>query len=101
MTDQTESIQEIFERRMVLVGEMSRLNAEQLLNTQKLSGNQIDLLRCADGVRDNGGDGGLRDELAEAEARDALLKSKIADCDDRLQALEEQVAALDRKLEKL
>ncbi len=86
---------------MALVSEISRLNAEQLLNTQKLSGNQIDLLRCADVLRDEPASGPFRDELAQAEARDASLKSKMADCADKLQALEDQVAALDRKLETL
>lgn len=101
MNETSENIREVFEKRMSLVGEISRLNAEQLLNTQKLSGNQVDLMRCTDAVRAEAASGQLHQELAAAKDRDALLKSRIADCEDKIRVLEEQVAALDRKLETL
>lgn len=101
MTDRVEQIQEIFAKRIVLVAEISRLNAEQLQNTQKLSGNQIDLLRCTDALNTEADNDQLRGELAQAESRDALLRTRICDCDDSIRALEEQVAELDRKLEAI
>ena len=101
MTDQAEQIREILSKRMALVDAAAQLNAAQLQNTQQLSGNQIDLMRCADGVRDQAGSDQLRNELAEAEARDALLKTKMSECDERLQALQQEISALDRKLESL
>lgn len=101
MTDQVEQIQEILTERMALVGKATQLNAEQLHNTQQLSGNQFDLLRCADGLRGQPGSEQLRDELSLAEARDAALNTKIIECDGKLRALEEKIAALDRKLEAI
>ena len=101
MTDQAAAIQDIFARRMALVGEISQLNAEQLHNSQQLSGNQIDLMRCSDRLQDQAGSAQLRDELDAAEAHAVLLQSKIADCDNRIRMLEAEIAALDRQLEDL
>lgn len=87
--------------RITIVSEISQLNAEQLLNTKKLSGNQIDLLRCRDQLEEHGQTDELRTELAEAEARNEQLQTKIDACNDQMQTLEEKLAALDRKLEEL
>ena len=101
MTDQTRAIQEIFYKRITLVGEISSLNAEQLQITQQLSGNQFDILRCQDGLSDRNPSQQLRSELAEAEAREADLQNQIDECNERLQALENEIAALDRLLADL
>ena len=98
---QAETIQELFERRMTLVREISLLNAEQLLNSQKFSGNQIDIMRCSEALEKQPGSEQLRAELTEVEDRQEALQSTIDDYEDKLQALEEQVTALDRKLEAL
>jgi peptidoglycan hydrolase CwlO-like protein len=100
MSDQANHIQEIFVKRLALVGELSQLNAEQLRNTQKLSGNQIDLLRCQDQLEDGEPSDDLRAELAEAEAHIERLQIKINACNEQIQIREEKLAALDRKLEE-
>ena len=81
---------------MMLVSEISKLNAEQLRNTQMMSGNQIELMRCADGSDDE-----AKSELADAQAREAQLRDKITECEDKLKALEDEVAAIDSKLASL
>lgn len=100
MSHRANPMQEIFMMRVAIVGEISQLNAEQLLNTQKHSGNQIDLLRCQDQLEEHGQSDELRTELAEAEARNERLQIKIGACNDKMQILEEKLAALDRKLEE-
>ena len=99
MPDASAEIQKIFERRMTLVSQISALNADQLKNTQKLSGNQIDVQRYEESTRQD--DGSQRQELADAKARNERLLNRISDCDERLRALEQEVAELDRKLETL
>ncbi len=96
MNDDPDALHQFMTRRMMLVGEISKLNAEQLRNTQMMSGNQIDLMRCAE----NSGDE-AQSELAAAQMRDAQLRDKIAACEDRLKALEDEVAVIDGKLAKL
>ena len=97
-------MQEILAARIALVGEISQLNAVQLQNTQKFSGNQIDLLRCAaQAEREPGSEpnANLEQELAEANDREAELKSQISDCENQIQCLEREIDALDRELEEL
>lgn len=99
MTDRHDIFGEIFAERMKLVQETARLNSEQLLNAQQLSGNQVELMRCKDAMTDGIATAETRAELAAAEDRDAELRSRIDECNRRLSDLEERIAALDRKLE--
>lgn len=101
MTNQTSSIQQVFERRILIVNEISQLNAEHLRITQKLSGNQFDIMRCRETVNDTASCKQAIEELKEAEARDHLLKSQITECDDKLQTLEAELTMLDRQLLEL
>ncbi len=96
MADDPVALHQIMTKRMTLVGEISKLNAEQLRNTQMMSGNQIELMRCAQTSDDR-----ARSELADAKVRDAQIRDKITECEDRLKALEDEVAELDKKLAKL
>lgn len=96
MTDDPDALHQIMTQRMSLVGEISKLNAEQLRNTQMMSGNQIELMRCAENAGDQ-----AQSELADAKVRDAQLRGKIAECEDKLRMLEDEVAAIDRKLATL
>ncbi len=93
MTDEAETLHQIMTQRMSLVSEISKLNAEQLRNTQMMSGNQIELMRCAENPDDQ-----AQSEFADAKARDAQLRDKMTKCNDKLRALEDEVAAIDRKL---
>ena len=104
MTDEQKRVQELFAKRIALVGEISRLNSVQLQNTQQFSGNQIDLLRCTTRAASEPATeehAALEQELTEASARDAALKAKISECTDRIQCLEGELDALDRELEEL
>lgn len=101
MAENRDEIQEIFKRRILLVQEMSALNAEQLHNSQELSGNEFDLQRCTEAMNEQGNTGQLLDEFNGATSREKHIRAMIADCDDKLEALERQVADLDRKLEGL
>ena len=96
MADDTDALHQIMMQRMMLVGEIAKLNAEQLRNTQMMSGNQIELMRCAE----NSGEE-AQSELANAKLRDAELRDKITQCENKLNALEEKVAAIDSKLATL
>ena len=93
MADASESLHQIMIRRMSLVGEIAKLNAEQLRNTQMMSGNQIELMRCANGIDEQ-----TRSELADAKIRDARLRSEMTECEDKLKVLEDAIAAIDRQL---
>ena len=101
MAEYQDKVREILERRISLVAEISALHAEQLKNTQLLSGNQIDLQRCTRGLNEQGTPEALRKELEQTELREHQLQNKIAECNTKLSDLEQQVSALDRKLEKL
>ena len=96
MPDDPDGLHEIMAQRMVLVGEIAKLNAEQLRNTQMVSGNQIELMRCAQSADEE-----TRSELAEAKVRDAQLRDKITQCESKLKTLEEEIAAIDSKLATL
>ncbi len=99
MTDRGDNLGEILAERMELVQEAARLNSEQLLNAQQLSGNQVELLRCNDAMTDGTATAETRAELSVAENRDAELRSRIDECDRRLKDLEDRIAVLDRKLQ--
>ncbi len=96
MTDEAETLHQIMTQRMSLVSEISKLNAEQLRNTQMMSGNQIELMRCAESDSDE-----AQSHHADAKARDELLRGKITECEDKLKVLEDEVASIDRKLAAL
>ncbi len=96
MANDPGALHQIMTKRMMLVGEISKLNAEQLRTTQMMSGNQIELMRCA-----QNSDEQARSDLANAKVLDAQLRDKIIECQDRLKALENEVAEIDNKLAML
>lgn len=101
MAENRETIQQLFQKRIAIVGEISALNAKQLQNSQQLLGNGIDLQRCTENLNGQGDTEALREELKKAEAREEHLQNVVAECDDALADLERQVAELDRKLDEL
>ena len=101
MAENQEKIQELFQKRISIVEEISALNAEQLKNSQQLLGNGIELQRCSERLDEQGDTGPLRAERANAEAQEEELQNTIADCDDRLKKLEAQIVELDQKLNEL
>ena len=96
MPDDPDGLHEIMTQRMMLVGEIAKLNAEQLRNTQMMSGNQIELMRCA-----QSSDEEAQSELADAKVLDAQLRDKITQCENKLKTLEEEIAAIDSRLATL
>ena len=96
MPDDPDGLHEIMTQRMMLVGEIAKLNAEQLRNTQMMSGNQIELMRCAQSPNEE-----AQSELADAKVRDAQLRDKITQCENKLKTLEEEIAAIDSRLATL
>lgn len=96
MADKSAALNQIMTQRMSLVGEIAKLNAEQLRHTQMISGNQIELMRCAESASEQ-----AQSELADAKVRDAQLRDKMTECEDKLKVLEDEVAAIDRKLATL
>ena len=96
MPDDPDGLHEIMTQRMMLVGEIAKLNAEQLRNTQMMSGNQIELMRCA-----QSSDEEAQSELADAKVRDAQLRDKITQCENKLKTLEDEIAAIDSRLATL
>lgn len=101
VAENRDKIQELFQKRISIVGEISALNAQQLQNSQRLLGNGIDLQRCTENMKERGDTEAVREEYEQACAREENLQKVVADCEDRLADLERQVAELDRKLEEL
>lgn len=101
MAENQEKIQELFQKRISIVGEISALNARQLQNSQQLLGNGLDLQRCTENLNEQGDTEALREELKQAKAREKHLQNVVAECDDMLADLDRQVAELDRKLNEL
>ena len=93
MAEKSETLNQIMEQRIAIVNEIIALNAEQLRNTQMISGNQVELMRC----EENSGEQ-AQSELAEARLRDDQLRAKMRACEDRLKDLEGEIVALDDKL---
>ena len=81
------------ERRIAIVHEITTLNAEQLRNTQMISRNQVELMRCAENAGEQ-----AQAELDEARLRDEQLRAKMRACEERLKDLEGEIVALDNKL---
>lgn len=101
MPENQDRIQELFQKRIAIVGEISELNARQLQNSQQLLGNGIDLQRCTENLNGQGDTEALHDEFKKAKAREEHLQNAVADCDRMLADLERQVTELDRKLDEL
>ena len=101
MAENQEKIQRIFVQRISIVAEISSLNAEQLQNTQQLSGNEMNLQHCIENLDERGESKSLRDELTEIEACGHDIRARIEDCKNRIGDLEQQLSELDQKLQQL
>lgn len=91
-------LQQILAERAALVGEIARLNAEQLRDSQRAGGLEIEVLTCLREVEARGGSDSARRSLAEAQAREARNASERLRREAALDALAQRLAALDREL---
>ena len=85
MTTAKRPVAEVLAQRTILVGEIARLNAVQLRNSQRAAGLEIETLTA-------------RRALADAEAQFALVRAALASDGARLDELDAQLAALDGEL---
>ncbi len=91
MTDMAERMQ----KRMALVEKLSALNAQQLKHTQIRSGIEVELTACIEKIGQNGETPEALTQLADINARYQAAAAACANCDQELDALTEQLNALD------
>ncbi|CAG4909637.1 unnamed protein product [Acidocella sp. C78] len=96
MTGADAERQQLLRRRLALVGAISALNAEALRTLQQLAGLEIDMQRLEDDARmqDSG-------SLSAANGEAAALREAQADCAARIEAVEAEMAEIDRHLAAL
>ncbi|MFI0844163.1 hypothetical protein [Mesorhizobium sp. IMUNJ 23232] len=85
-------------RRLKLVAEVSGLTAEMQKHNQILAGLEMDLLRIELEIGRNGSSEQLVRDLHEAEQAVEATMVKRADCEERIEAVEKQVEAVDREI---
>jgi hypothetical protein len=85
-------------RRLDLVTRVSALTAEALRLNQKRAGIEMDVLRLELEIGRNGADEKLVRDLHEAEQSAAAILQACAACEDRIMAVESDVADVDRRL---
>lgn len=86
-------------RRLELVARVSELTAEALRLNQKRAGIEMDLLRLELEIGRSGRSEQLVQDLHEAEGRAAAIMLACTECEERIVAAEDDVAAVDRSLE--
>lgn len=88
---------EFMAQRMALVEQLSALNSKQLSNTQMRSGIEVELLACNEAIERDGETASLLAQRAELETRLSEAIAACTDCDRRLDALTDQLDALDQQ----
>ena len=102
MPGQPTHVDELLRRRLMLVAQVSALNAEALKLTQALAGAEMEALRCelairrCEGGEQPGEDGEqLVRELLEAKESAASIAAQQTDCEERIAGTEEELRAVD------
>lgn len=85
-------------RRLTLVATVSGLTAEMQRHNQILAGLEMDLLRIELEIGRNGSGEQLVRDLHEAEQAAETAMARRTDCEERIEAAERQVEAVDREL---
>ena len=85
-------------KRIALVGELTALNARQLLHSQARGGIEFELLACAEDIESNGETAANLAQRAELESRLTRIIGKVEECDRQLDELAERLNELDRDL---
>lgn len=88
---------ELLERRLMLVATLSSVNAEALQANQTIGGLHMEIQRVS--IFEANDDEGTAEEILKA-AREKLSRAEadLADCDRRIEALEDEVAEIDSRL---
>lgn len=98
MNDQVPSATELLQRRLMLVGEISTLNAQALKLLQSLAGTEMEMLRIELEIGKTGTSAQLVRELHEAGKNAEAIRATQTECDDRITDAEREVAELDHLL---
>jgi len=85
-------------KRIALVGEVTALNARQLLHSQARAGIEVELLSCAEDIESNGETEENLAQRAELEDRLSRIIDRVEECDRQLDVLAERLNQLDREL---
>lgn len=93
MTD----IAELMQKRMTLVEKIAALNSQQLLNTQTRGGIEVELQTVIELIERNGETEATLFGRTELEARYKTAVEACAACERELNALAEELTALDQQ----
>ncbi|MEW5421110.1 hypothetical protein [Amorphus sp. 3PC139-8] len=89
---------ELLERRLMLVASLSSVNAEALKANQKIGALHMEIQRVT--IFETNEDEGTAGEVFEdAQAKLAKAEAELANCEERIEALEDEVADIDRRLD--
>ena len=98
MTAETETAETLRAERLRIVMQLTELNAEHLRLSQAAGGAEIDELRCERAIDEEGAAAGHRDRLHEARGEGRDTRLALAECEDRVRALESRIDEIDRRL---
>lgn len=90
--------QELLGRRLELVADISRLNAEMLGQLQSLGATEMDILRLELEVQRTGNSDELARDLREAERKADVIRAAQTYCEARIALIEDKVEEIDRQL---
>jgi len=88
----------LIEKRIALVGELTALNARQLLHSQARAGIEVEPLGRTEDIETNGATQANVAQRAELEDRLSRIIGRVEECDRQLDVLAERLSALDREL---
>jgi chromosome segregation ATPase len=98
MTARNEKALDLVRRRAGSIAVVSALNAKALKLTQAIAGAEMEVLRLELEIARNPADRQLVQELHEMEESAEAMRQALADCAGEIEAAEEDVAALDRRI---
>jgi hypothetical protein len=87
----------LLEQRLMLIASLSSVNAEALKANQMIGGLHMEIQRVSI-FEPNEDEGSADDILAETRMKLAEAEAVLADCAERIDALEVEVAEIDRHL---
>lgn len=96
MSGQDQPIQELLQRRLDRVADISALTARTHKLIQETSGIEMEVLRLQLALDRDPGNDEVAKELSEVEGQAAAMRSAQADCAARIEAAEAAVTDIDR-----
>lgn len=85
-------------QRLEVVQSLALVNARHLLNQQALGGAEFEILGIERDIAEEGPSQMRSEDLAQALGRRRQARGAIAECEERLAALELQLEDLDRRI---